>query len=134
VTGIYARRSWAVHRMRSIATLATMLSAIAVGSLVGAPVLANRLNNRTANTLVPEFSVVQLDGTVLKSSELTGRVVVLDFWATWCPPCRQEFPQLEKLYRRYRANSDVRFLAIDVNREDETPEKPVLSLERRGTA
>lgn len=52
-----------------------------------------------------------------------GRVAVLDFWATWCPPCWQEFPQLDRLYRRYESNPDVIFLAIDVNRNGESPEK-----------
>lgn len=132
VTGIYGRRDWAEHQSRSVASMATLLSAVAVGSIFGAPVLANRLNNHKANASVPEFSVVQLDGTVLKSSELRGSVVVLDFWATWCAPCRQEFPQLEKLYRRYRANPNVRFLAIDVNREDETPEKARAFIKKAG--
>ncbi|HEY3938436.1 MAG TPA: redoxin domain-containing protein [Bryobacteraceae bacterium] len=123
VIGVSARRNWAVHRIGSVVSIAALLATVAVGSIVGAPMLANRLNNRTTDKVIPEFSVTELDGTVLRSSELRGRVVVIDFWATWCPPCRQEFPELEKVYRRYRTNPNVKFLAIDVNREGETPEK-----------
>jgi thiol-disulfide isomerase/thioredoxin len=109
-----------------------MLAVTALGSMIGAPVLANRLNNRSANTLTPEFSVTRLVGAVITSSELKGRIVVLDFWATWCAPCRQEFPKLEKLYRRYQSNPNVTFLAIDVNRDDETPEKARAFVKKTG--
>jgi thiol-disulfide isomerase/thioredoxin len=132
VTGVYARRGWAAHRTRSIVSMTTMLSVIAVASIVGAPVLAKRLNNRTANAPSPAFSVTRLDGAVINSSALKGHVVVLDFWATWCPPCRQEFPELERLYRRYQANPNVTFLAIDVNRDDETPEKARAFIKKAG--
>lgn len=131
-TGISARRNWAIHRTGSIVSMAALLAVVVVGSMIGAPMLANRLNNRIADKAIPEFSVTELDGTVLRSSELRGRVVVLDFWATWCPPCRQEFPELEKLYRRYRTNPHVKFVAIDVNRDDETPEKARAFIKKAG--
>jgi thiol-disulfide isomerase/thioredoxin len=73
-----------------------------------------------------------LDGVVVSSAAFKGRVVVLDFWATWCPPCRYEFPQLEKLYKRYRANPNITFLAIDVNSDGETPEKARAFFEKAG--
>lgn len=132
VTGIYARRGWGTHRARSMVLVATMLSVVAVASIVGAPVLANRLNNRTASTPSPEFSVTLLDGTVIRSSALKGHVVVLDFWATWCAPCRREFPELERLYKRYQGNPNVTFVAIDVNRDDETPEKARAFIKKAG--
>jgi len=59
-------------------------------------------------------------------------VVVLDFWATWCPACRREMPELEKLYRRYEGNSRVSFWAVDVQKNGETPEKARAFMQNAG--
>ena len=50
---------------------------------------------------VPDFSLPQLDGQMLQLSSYRGRVVVLDFWATWCDPCREETPYLVQLQQKY---------------------------------
>lgn len=48
-----------------------------------------------------EWSLKKLDGSILDSASLRGRVIVFNFWATWCPPCRQEIPGLVALEREY---------------------------------
>ncbi|MCI0487765.1 MAG: TlpA family protein disulfide reductase [Blastocatellia bacterium] len=50
----------------------------------------------------PDFDVITMDGRTIKLSEYRGKVVVLDFWATWCPPCREEVPQLTRIARENR--------------------------------
>jgi thiol-disulfide isomerase/thioredoxin len=61
-----------------------------------------------------------------------GHVVVLDYWATWCPSCRREMPELERLYRHYQKNPDVIFWTIDVQRNGETPERAKRFLQKAG--
>lgn len=51
----------------------------------------------------PDFTLRSLDGTSLTLSAWRGKAVLLNFWATWCVPCRTEMPAIERLYRRYRA-------------------------------
>ncbi|HEY65307.1 MAG TPA: TlpA family protein disulfide reductase [Caldilineae bacterium] len=49
--------------------------------------------------LAPDFTLNNLDGDPVSLSDYQGQVVILNFWATWCPPCREEMPTLEEVYR-----------------------------------
>ncbi len=66
----------------------------------------------------PDFTLKSLAGPNLRLSELRGEVVMLNFWATWCGPCRQEMPLLEKLHQRY-AKLGFKLLGVNV---DEDPD------------
>jgi peroxiredoxin len=69
---------------------------------------------------MPDFTVTSLDGTRLKMSELKGRVVLINFWATWCPPCRVEMPRLEKeVWRKYKSAD---FVMVAIAREQTAEE------------
>ncbi len=62
---------------------------------------------------MPSFSVTTLDGTQLKIADLKGKVVIVNFWATWCPPCLVEMPRLEKeVWRKYKTSTDFVMIAI----------------------
>ena len=63
--------------------------------------------------VAPEFSMALMGGGVLDSSELRGQVVMLDFWASWCPPCRDEAPVLAQVYNEYRDHG-VRFVGFNL--------------------
>ena len=64
----------------------------------------------------PAFSLPTLSGRATRLSSLRGKVVFLDFWASWCVPCRQEFPVLQRLYERYRERG-LRVVGITVDQE-----------------
>jgi peroxiredoxin len=68
--------------------------------------------------LAPDFSLPELSGQELSLSDYRGRVVLLDFWATWCDPCREETPSFVELQNKYR---DRGFQIIGVSMDD-TPE------------
>jgi peroxiredoxin len=65
----------------------------------------------------PDFTLRTLDGQKLRLGEQRGRVVLVNFWATWCGPCRQEMPHLNKLYEKYRSSG---FVLLGVNVDDDT--------------
>ena len=60
-----------------------------------------------------EFSLTLYDGRVVTLSDLRGRVVMVDFWASWCTPCRQEAPILAEVYREY-ADQPVEFVGVNI--------------------
>ncbi len=55
----------------------------------------------------PDFALQTLDGQTLQLSDLKGQAVVLNFWASWCPPCRAEMPELEQAYQEHQDNGLV---------------------------
>ena len=65
----------------------------------------------------PNFSLQSRDGDMVSLAELQGQVVMVNFWATWCGPCREEMPHLEALYQRY---SDLGFTLLGVNVEQDS--------------
>jgi peroxiredoxin len=65
----------------------------------------------------PNFALPDRDGGQVTLAELEGQVVMVNFWATWCGPCRQEMPHLEALYQRYR---DLGFTLLGVNVEEDS--------------
>jgi peroxiredoxin len=68
------------------------------------------------NAPAPDFTLRQIDGPNLRLGEQRGRVVMVNFWATWCGPCRIELPHLDKLHAKYRNSG---FLLLGVNIDDD---------------
>lgn len=62
--------------------------------------------------LAPDFSLQTLEGETVSLSELRGQAVLVNLWATWCPPCRAEMPAIQKLYDEYK---DQGFMVLAVN-------------------
>lgn len=69
---------------------------------------------RAAENFAPNFSMVTSDGEYLSLDDFNGKVILLDFWGTWCPPCRNAIPYLSRLNRKYARNAFV-LISIDVH-------------------
>ncbi len=82
-----------------------------------------------ANVAPVAFSFYTADGKLVSTSDLKGKVVFINFWATWCPPCRAEMPSLQALYDQFK--NDNRFVFLFIN-EDEDKAKAVRYLQKEG--
>jgi thiol-disulfide isomerase/thioredoxin len=81
-----------------------------------------------------DFTLANLDGAYVRLSDLNGKVVVLDFWATWCGPCIGSFPRMQELVNQFQ-NDSVEFLFINSwerQEPDKTREKVIKFLEDNG--
>ncbi|MFN9777900.1 MAG: redoxin domain-containing protein [Candidatus Kapaibacterium sp.] len=66
------------------------------------------------NVQINDFSFKRMDGSPVSLKDLRGKVVVIDFWATWCGPCRMAMPYMQKIYEMYQGNSDVQIILANV--------------------
>ena len=66
-------------------------------------VFAAGCGNPLMDKPAPDFSARDIAGDVIKLSDLHGKVVLIDFWATWCPPCIEEAPNIKRIYEKNKA-------------------------------
>lgn len=65
----------------------------------------------------PDFEIKYPDGRKVRLSDLRGKAVLVNFWATWCPPCRAEVPEIQNAYEKYKAGG---FVVVAVNVQEST--------------
>lgn len=74
-------------------------------------------SNPNVGQLAPDFTLTDLEGEPVKLSDLRGRAVLLNFWASWCPPCRAEMPDLQEAHEKY--SDGIRILAVNIQEDKE---------------
>jgi thiol-disulfide isomerase/thioredoxin len=112
-------------KRRTVVTVTAVVAVLLAGALAatlltrGSSTSDETVNGNTLlytaghQPLAPDFAATSLTGSTIKMSSYAGRVVVLNFWGSWCPPCRDEAPTLAVLSQQYRSQG-VDFLGDDV--------------------
>lgn len=112
VESIIIRRSLALLLVLGWAILLT--APTAAQSKINYKVIKN-LEPMKDSSPTPDFSLPTFDGKTITLKNLRGKTVFLNFWATWCVPCREEMPAMERLYQEYK---DKNFVIVAVNVKD----------------
>lgn len=76
-----------------------------------------KLSSLREGAEAPDFELTTLDGKPVKLSDYRGKKVILNFWATWCPPCKAEMPHMQKFYEEYQ-DDNVEILAVNLTNMD----------------
>jgi thiol-disulfide isomerase/thioredoxin len=96
--------------------IALLLGILLPGGLLHAqlpvPELNHQLTQLATPVAAPDFTLGDMDGESYSLSDYRGKVVMVNFWATWCPPCRRELPSMEALYQAFR---DEPFTVLAIN-------------------
>jgi peroxiredoxin len=108
-------------RVNLLPALLSFLALLASGpgSGAGPDVSGETLTALPDKPPAPEFTLPDIDGRMHRLSDYRSKVVVVNFWATWCPPCREEMPAMQRAWKQVQ-NDDIVFLGINVGEtEDE---------------
>lgn len=95
--------------------------------------LENKSSKEKELEEAPNFTLLDLEGNKVSLEEYKGKVVILDFWATWCAPCIKSFPAMQEAVNRYEEDSDVQFLFINTWEQQDDPTSMVQQfMDKRG--
>ncbi|MFW5691429.1 MAG: TlpA family protein disulfide reductase [Chloroflexota bacterium] len=95
----------------SAGSLVLLAGIVLFGAVIGLALLRQNAGRPTSG-LAPDFTLTTFDGQSLRLSDLRGQVVVVNFWASWCPPCHEEAADLQAVWEHYAPGGEVVFLGI----------------------
>lgn len=106
--------------MKLSSMMGTLLLTLGMAaSAADLPALSHSLTRQAAKEPAPALVLKDVDGQLHDLASLKGKVVLVNFWATWCPPCRREMPSMDRLARKL-AGTSFTVLAVDIGEDADT--------------
>jgi peroxiredoxin len=105
-----------VNMMRTLVTI-ILLAGFVLPALAQQP--GKGLTPMQAGMPAPDFELTDIEGTTHRLSDYRDKVVIINFWATWCPPCRAEMPSMDRAWAQLE-DEDIVMLAVNVGEDEDT--------------
>ena len=115
------RNRWKIFSIVAIAALALALFALLAFGLANRTPATGRSGMTRVGKPAPQFSMTLLSGSEFRLEEHLGDPMVINFWASWCPPCRDESPGFQRVWKKYQ-DEGIRFIGVNIQdtQEDAT--------------
>ncbi|WP_336718093.1 TlpA disulfide reductase family protein [Chryseobacterium mucoviscidosis] len=119
---LWIRKNWSTVIMIAVLILLWVnpdAKAWVMRQMISTGLFNSKIEEKTeeSSLVPPNFSVKNENGEITETSQLRGKVVFINFWASWCPPCRAEFPSVQKFYDAYKTNQNLVFLTVNLDDE-----------------
>lgn len=105
--------------LKLILSTIAFIGCLLVNSVLLAADQSRSLYELDKKPLAPDFTLKDVDGKTHRLSDYRGKVVMINFWATWCPPCRFELPSMQRAYEKLKEQG-VEFLAVNLGEDADT--------------
>jgi peroxiredoxin len=90
--------------------------------------LKDEIKAKLITEKAPDFTLLDTDGKEISLSDYNGKIVILDFWATWCGPCKASFPAMKKAQNKYKKSNDVKILFVNTRETTKNKLQTVVEL------
>lgn len=124
---IWLKKNWSTALLVSLFILLLVspdAKAWLMRQIISTGLLNSKFEEKNAEKSIQEnltssenFSVKDQNGNSINVSDLKGKVVFINFWASWCPPCRAEFPSIQKFYEKYSLNNKLVFITVNMDED-----------------
>ena len=104
-----------MKRYRKVIQVSILIAIVAVGAFTLGSSLFSKTEIPRIGTKAPNFTLQQMDGTKASLADYQGKVIILNFWGTYCPPCVREMPLIQRYYDQYK---DQGLVVLGVNEND----------------
>lgn len=109
-----------VARNKMLRTLMTVFAVSLLAAVPGLAAAEAMFSPFPGNPPASNFKLLNMDDQPVSLEKLRGKVVLINFWATWCPPCRREMPSLQRLWQQHGGKTDLQIVAINVGEDAES--------------
>ncbi|WP_308006472.1 redoxin domain-containing protein [uncultured Chryseobacterium sp.] len=119
---LWIRKNWSTVIMIAVLILLWVnpdAKAWVMRQMISTGLFNSKIEEKTeeSSLVPPNFSLRTENGEITETSQLRGKVVFINFWASWCPPCRAEFPSVQKFYDAYKTNQNLVLLTVNLDDE-----------------